>query len=199
MQAVKSVSVTVLWGIVSPLCSFDSPVKYMPIQTLHGSSGSLHVKAAKTGMYGDMDFGEAGFDEFVLYLPGTVQELVRLLGFDETQLLLEEYGGARRYVPKKANRRPLSWSKVSEASFKALCASFAGETLELPKFDSLQRAERDLEIILLTMNGVSRNQLVERYGLTYRQIGNIRKRYRAVTDDLNETQVNALHAAMGCK
>ncbi|MGM0593956.1 MAG: Mor transcription activator family protein [Pseudomonadota bacterium] len=103
---------------------------------------------------------------------------MELIGLVETVRLLRACGGSRRYIPKGHSYRAGVWDVISEHAFDKLCAEYAGETLELPKVDSFIRAERDLEIIQLSRQGVSRSQLVKRFGLTYRQIGNIRRRYR---------------------
>jgi Mor family transcriptional regulator len=112
------------------------------------------------------------------FLPQKAKELVELIGLVETVRLLRACGGTRRYIPKNHSCRAGVWDAISDYAFRKLCAEYAGETLELPKVDSFIRAERDLEIIQLSREGVSRSQLVKRFGLSYRQIGNIRRRYR---------------------
>ncbi|HHJ14839.1 MAG TPA: hypothetical protein ENJ79_10815 [Gammaproteobacteria bacterium] len=126
-----------------------------------------------------MDINDSDFARYLQHLPSTAKDLVRLIGFDETHRLLDRHGGTKRYIPKNSRTKPSIWSAISDEAFRKLCAEYSGETLELPKPDSFLRIQRDLEIMHLTMRGVSRTQLVERYGLTRRQIGNIRRRYRA--------------------
>lgn len=123
-------------------------------------------------------------EEFVRFLPQFIKELISLIGMEETKLLLSEAGGTKRYIPKNMTRQTDSWAMLSSSSRTKMSSKYAGETLEIPKLDSIRRAERDYEIMMLSMQGASRSQLGRRYGLTYRQIGNIRKRYRSTKDGL---------------
>lgn len=108
-----------------------------------------------------------------------------LMGLSETQCLLKKYGGLRKYIPKKSSNKASSWEAITDKSFNKLCESYAGETIEIPKYDVFYRAKRNYEIIVLTEYGASRRQLGQYYGLTHRQIGNIRKNYQFTADDIN--------------
>ena len=128
-----------------------------------------------------MTFDETKLRDYIDHLPETTQNLVELIGFAQTHRLLAEHGGTKRYVPKEGAPKSSGWAVLSDEAFRKLCGVYAGETIELPKADSVRRLKRDAEIMLLTMRGVSRTQLVKLYGLTQRQIGNIRRRYRMAT------------------
>ncbi|GEM_PF-3576947 len=137
-----------------------------------------------------MNINDSDFARYLHHLPSTAKDLVRLIGFNETHRLLDRHGGTKRYIPKNSRTKSSIWSAITDEAFRKLCAEYSGETLELPKPDSFRRIQRDLEIMHLTMRGVSRTQLVERYGITRRQIGNIRRRYRATKQPPPITKVS---------
>ncbi|MED5524163.1 Mor transcription activator family protein [Gallaecimonas pentaromativorans] len=125
-----------------------------------------------------MNFDDALIEEYIDYFPESLQELIRLIGFSQTRQLLSHYGGAKRYIPKRGAQKGRRWDAISDEAFSKLCALYCGETLELPKLDSLLRIQRDLNIVEQSRSGASRAELVAQFGLTNRQIGNIRRRYR---------------------
>jgi hypothetical protein len=110
-------------------------------------------------------------------LPASVQDLVKLIGMEDTRKLLSLYGGMRKYIPSGRSQNTNLENILSRPSFEAICREYGGDTIELPKVDSLVRAERDLEIFLQSSRGVSRKDLSKAYGLTIRHIGNIRSRF----------------------
>lgn len=57
----------------------------------------------------------------------------------------------------------------------ALIKRFAGVALEIPKADHFMRQLRNLQIQKESASGLSRSLLADKYGLSLRQIGNIRR------------------------
>ncbi|MEM7251283.1 MAG: Mor transcription activator family protein [Pseudomonadota bacterium] len=115
-------------------------------------------------------------------LPASVRELVELLGVPETVKLLRTFGGANLYVPKRVSQRMRLLSSVSREAAEQLCAVFGGEVIELPKADHFTRQLRDREIVRHSAAGASRAELAAKFGLSRRQIGNIRRSY-SIEDD----------------
>lgn len=121
--------------------------------------------------------------EFLKNLPQSVKELVKLIGYKETRKLLLKYGGERKYIPISPDSNSKIKEILSMQSIITLSQIYGGESLELPKADSLIRIERDYDIYIKSSQGVSRVQLGRDYGLTTRQIGNIRNRIRGIIEN----------------
>lgn len=113
-------------------------------------------------------------------LPDSIQELINLIGMNDTKSLLIVHGGQKKYIPLRYVKNHTINDGLSETSAKTLCQVFGGDTIELPKIDSLIRIERDIEIFLQSKNGVSRKTLSQEYGLTTRQIGYIRNKFKGL-------------------
>ena len=111
-------------------------------------------------------------------LPTVVSELIDVIGMRATLNLLDRLGGDSFYVPKLRTTRMLEKNGLVENECKRFVESFGGSVLDLPKLESIRRRIRDQKIILATMQGASRADLVQQYGLSRRQIGNIRRKYR---------------------
>lgn len=69
---------------------------------------------------------------------------------------------------------PSSLTLPAEA-LDALIKRFAGVALEIPKADHFLRQLRNQQIQKESANGLSRSLLANKYGLSLRQIGNIRR------------------------
>lgn len=128
---------------------------------------------------------------FLSSLPKMVRDLIDLIGMEETKSMLKSYGGKRKYVPQNKGQLPESWGVLTFESFLKICSAYSGDTIEIPKIDSFERAERNREIVYLAQRGMSRRELGQRYGLTYRQIGNIRRHYERNYAGSNTARINA--------
>lgn len=107
-------------------------------------------------------------------LPHSLQALIDCIGLENAYRLTCEYGGRPKYIPKHAERTALAQILPPEA-LKALIARFAGLALEIPKADHFCRQIRNQHIQLESSGGSSRSMLADKYGLSLRQIGNIRR------------------------
>lgn len=107
-------------------------------------------------------------------LPHSLQVLVECIGVENAFRLTSEYGGRPKYIPKQAQRTALSKILPPEALL-ALVERFAGLALEIPKVDHFTRQLRNLQIQQETSEGCSRSMLANKYNLSQRQIGNIRR------------------------
>lgn len=65
--------------------------------------------------------------------------------------------------------------KFAPDALGALIKRFAGLALEIPKADHFCRQIRNQHIQQETCEGLSRSVLADKYGLSLRQIGNIRR------------------------
>ena len=107
-------------------------------------------------------------------LPHSLQMLVQCLGIEHAYNLTCAYGGRPKYIPKHRERTKLADVLPGEA-LDALIKRFAGVALEIPKPDHFLRQLRNLQIQKESAEGLSRSLLADKYGLSLRQIGNIRR------------------------
>lgn len=107
-------------------------------------------------------------------LPHSLQALIDCIGIDNAYQLTCAYGGRPKYIPKHRERTKLADVLPPEA-LDALIKRFAGLALEIPKADHFQRQLRNQQIQKESANGLSRSLLADKYGLSLRQIGNIRR------------------------
>ncbi|NWA66718.1 Mor transcription activator family protein [Pseudomonas reactans] len=110
----------------------------------------------------------------VRQLPHSLQVLVACIGLENAFRLTCVYGGRPKYIPKHAQRTSLALILSPEA-LQALISDFAGISLEIPKSDHFFRQIRNQNIQMGISDGVSRSALAEKYGLSLRQIANIRR------------------------
>jgi hypothetical protein len=107
-------------------------------------------------------------------LPLSLRALIDCIGVEQAYRLTRLYGGRPRYIPKNPTRSALA-NLLAPAALEALTARFAGTSLEIPKADHFERQLRDRRIVQESTQGWSRAELANRYGLSLRQIGNIRR------------------------
>jgi len=110
----------------------------------------------------------------VRQLPHSLQVLVACIGMENAFRLTCVYGGRPKYIPKHAPRTSLALILSPEA-LRALINDFAGISLEIPKSDHFFRQIRNQNIQMGISDGISRSVLAEKYGLSLRQIANIRR------------------------
>ena len=110
----------------------------------------------------------------VTHLPKSLQALVDCLGVEQAYRLTRLFGGRPKYIPKHAERTKLAKSLPAK-SLRALINRFAGASLEIPKADHFARQLRNQQIHEDSLRGCSRTSLASKYGLSLRQIGNIRR------------------------
>ncbi|MDN7142773.1 transcriptional regulator [Pseudomonas sp. JQ170] len=107
-------------------------------------------------------------------LPHSLQMLVQCLGIEHAYNLTCAYGGRPKYIPKHRERTALAEVLPPEA-LDALIKHYAGMALEIPKVDHFLRQLRNQQIQRESADGLSRSMLANKYGLSLRQIGNIRR------------------------
>ncbi|HAB03034.1 MAG TPA: transcriptional regulator [Pseudomonas sp.] len=107
-------------------------------------------------------------------LPHSLQALIECIGLENAYHLTCAYGGRPKYIPKHRERTKLA-SVLPPDALDALIKRFAGVALEIPKADHFLRQLRNLQIQKESANGLSRSLLADKYGLSLRQIGNIRR------------------------
>lgn len=107
-------------------------------------------------------------------LPHSLQSLIECIGIENAYRLTCAYGGRPKYIPKHRERTKLT-DVLPPQALDALIKRFAGVALEIPKADHFLRQMRNLQIQKESANGLSRSLLADKYGLSLRQIGNIRR------------------------
>ncbi|QKZ04294.1 MULTISPECIES: Mor transcription activator family protein [Pseudomonas] len=114
-------------------------------------------------------------------LPHSLQRLIDCVGVEHAYRLTCLYGGRPKYIPKHPQRTALAKSLPPEALAR-LIERFAGLALEIPKADHFCRQLRNRQIHEESSNGSSRSELADKYGLSLRQIGNIRRQENLAHD-----------------
>ncbi|MBA5707790.1 Mor transcription activator family protein [Pseudomonas fulva] len=110
----------------------------------------------------------------VSQLPQSLQALIECIGIENAYQLTCAFGGRPKYIPKHRERTKLADVLPAEA-LDALIKRFAGVALEIPKVDHFIRQLRNQQIQKESASGFSRSLLANKYGLSLRQIGNIRR------------------------
>ncbi|CRN08520.1 transcriptional regulator [Pseudomonas fulva] len=110
----------------------------------------------------------------VSQLPQSLQALIECIGLENAYQLTCAFGGRPKYIPKHRDRTKLADVLPAEA-LDALIKRFAGVALEIPKADHFVRQLRNQQIQKESASGFSRSLLANKYGLSLRQIGNIRR------------------------
>lgn len=110
----------------------------------------------------------------VSQLPQSLQALIECIGIENAYQLTCAFGGRPKYIPKHRDRTKLADVLPAEA-LDALIKRFAGVALEIPKVDHFIRQLRNQQIQKESASGFSRSLLADKYGLSLRQIGNIRR------------------------
>jgi len=106
-------------------------------------------------------------------LPATLRELVEKIGLPDAYRLCRERGGVRIYIPYQARPDCQLARIVSMEAVRALVEHWQGETIEVPKAETLLRQLRDREIRAARRQGVPRAELARRHNLTIRRIQDI--------------------------
>ncbi|MFK3776337.1 transcriptional regulator [Pseudomonas xanthosomatis] len=107
-------------------------------------------------------------------LPHSLQSLIECIGLENAYHLTCAFGGRPKYIPKHRERTKLADVLPAQA-LDALIKRYAGMALEVPKVDHFQRQLRNQQIQKESASGLSRSLLADKYGLSLRQIGNIRR------------------------
>ncbi len=110
----------------------------------------------------------------IAQLPQSLQTLIDCIGLESAYRLTCAFGGRPKYIPKHRSRTKLA-DVLPPNALDALIKRFAGLALEIPKADHFQRQLRNQQIQKESANGLSRSLLADKYGLSLRQIGNIRR------------------------
>lgn len=118
-------------------------------------------------------------------LPASIKELIDVIGVPASISIVEERGGVRLCVPKKAN--PEHWLNklIGEESFKALVDYYQGEEIEIPRCVEALRGYKEQQILHASRQGASNAQLAQQFGYTERGIRKLRAR---LNDTMNSNQ-----------
>lgn len=103
-------------------------------------------------------------------LPGVVRDLAMEIGLPATMTLVENYQGARMWVPVNYDAEHILVKLVGHEAMLKLIDIYGGEKPEIPRCVAAIRAVRDAKI---RASDKSQRQLAFEYHLTERQIRNI--------------------------
>jgi Mor family transcriptional regulator len=119
-------------------------------------------------------------------LPPLIQDLIRIMGLDDTLALVEQYGGCVVHVPvnEAAIEGHYLSSTISTKGLKALIAEYQGEDINTPKAYRAILAARNTRLKQDRQRGMTIRQLAQRYQLTERRI------YDIVGMEINEQQLD---------
>ena len=113
-------------------------------------------------------------------LPGTVREIVELVGLQATMALVSKYKGIYLKVPtgrkEDGTTRAALISLMGEEAADKFIGAYGGERVSIPMCDQALRDARDARMIADYDAGVSAAKLAQREGMTERNVRNILKR-----------------------
>ncbi|QIR07845.1 MULTISPECIES: Mor transcription activator family protein [Salinivibrio] len=104
------------------------------------------------------------------------RELIDMIGFSDTYLLVSKLGGQDVYIPKFPDRSKLI-EILPRESVEILSQMYGGTYLALPTSRQIDIQERNKEIVKALLNGDSRAKVARRFGLSVRQVANVRKEF----------------------
>ncbi len=107
-------------------------------------------------------------------LPSMLQDIVHLIGMENTYRLLSQYGGQIKYVTKHPSKC-IFRSCVAEQELTCFCHELGGLTIEVPKLDHLEKRVRKIRIDQGLQRGVSVSEVARRYQLCVRHVRNTKK------------------------
>lgn len=109
----------------------------------------------------------------ITQLPQSLQALIECIGLDSAYRLTRAFGGRPKYIPKHRQRTKLADVLPPEA-LDALIQRYAGLALRSPS-PITSNASCVTSRSRGSASGLSRSLLADKYGLSLRQIGNIRR------------------------
>ncbi|MDR2172666.1 MAG: hypothetical protein LBE32_00405 [Burkholderiales bacterium] len=110
-------------------------------------------------------------------LPRTIRDMVSLIGWPATIAFVRAFGGKRIYIPRSASS---GWAAalaevVGEDALMKLCRFYGDTRMNVPFCRGAMMQIRNVEIVHAYDSGTSLNELVDRYGISHRQLQNILK------------------------
>ena len=111
-------------------------------------------------------------------LPGTLRELAEQCGSDVALRLLGEYGGCHVVVPREIHPDHPIALRLGLQAARAICRTYGGEILTIPKGDSARRHIRNESNRHHRRAGSSLRDLARQFNLTERQVCTITRPLR---------------------
>ena len=110
-------------------------------------------------------------------LPGSLRDLVELIGLPAALALVEHWGGViALYVPQEMHAaHPLARRLGVEAAHK-LASVYGGGSITIPRAAHALRRARDREVMRLRAEGLSPRDIAPQVGLTERWVWEILRR-----------------------
>lgn len=131
------------------------------------------------------------FNDIIDYLPEIVQEMVRLIGLNDTQKLIEHFGGAEFCFTDGAYYFPRLKALLGKESAVILLQYFQSERVYIPRCEAGLRMLRNRQVLadfnyLTEQKGLSARlamlELCSKYKLSDRRLWEILQELRAQRD-----------------
>ena len=107
------------------------------------------------------------------HLPDTAKELITLVGYSNTILMMQAWGGVYLDVPQNPNKATELLKVIPYTAVVALCAHYNGERIKyIPKLDSTVRMIRN-QTIRAEFGKVPLRKLARKHNLTISTIYSI--------------------------
>lgn len=107
-------------------------------------------------------------------LPSLMKDLIEIVGYDDMFALISSYGGQDIYIPKHPSRSKLA-QVIAEDSLSKLSYYYGGTYLSLPTQLKIDLQCRNHQIYQLLKKGEPRATIAKEFGLTTRQVANIKR------------------------
>lgn len=110
------------------------------------------------------------------YLPESIQELIEVVGWPATLVIVEARGGVRLCVPSQATADHWLAERIGMQALIALVERYRGEEIEVARCAAAIRAGQERQILREASAGASNATLARQYGYTERGIRKLRRR-----------------------
>lgn len=124
-----------------------------------------------------MKLQENEYKTYSHLLPGRIQELIQVIGFEATIKLIKHFGGTHLNIPKKAKPEHNLVAVIGFPVFEKLCQYYAGTQLEI---DLCARFfnRRKYELIISDIRAGNRqSNIARKYQMTDRHVRRIKQKY----------------------
>jgi DNA-binding CsgD family transcriptional regulator len=108
-------------------------------------------------------------------LNGILEDICGAIGFHATCELVAWFGGASLYVPSTVTEEHPICLVIGLPAYRRLVALLGGETVSLPSNRQYDIARRNRAVVTMVADGYSDGDIATRYGVTRRQLRNIKR------------------------
>ncbi|MBW4648927.1 MAG: hypothetical protein KME06_09515 [Kastovskya adunca ATA6-11-RM4] len=106
-------------------------------------------------------------------LPSSMDELLDLIGFEKTMILLKIWAGKKLYISKKVKAEHRLIPLIGEVATTKLCGEYGGDYLRFPTARSARASARHAVIRLHHKEGETTGNLARKYKINPRYAAKI--------------------------